>query len=71
MSARKKLRGCAGDGTCSAARLHIAGARCTKCGGDYFDHDAGAPERSYCMTCGENAALPATPSAGAAEGEGR
>ena len=46
-------RDCSGDGTCAAARLHFADARCAYCGGMTFDHASGEPEKPFCEDCGK------------------
>jgi hypothetical protein len=46
-------RQCGGDGTCLAARLHRAGAKCHDCGCGSFDHDTDRADEAYCLDCGE------------------
>lgn len=44
---------CNGDGTCAAARLHLTGAKCSKCQSTSFDHYTDTPGEAFCFNCGE------------------
>ena len=43
---------CRGYGTCGAALLHEAKAKCSQCGSSCFDHLTDEPMQPYCLDCG-------------------